>query len=751
MATIDKLDIKKCTGCALCEAVCPKDAIAMHENEEGFLVPNIDMEKCIECGICADKCPQFLNNHTFNDNIACFAIQCKDNIRNFGSSGGVFKAIADYTLKLNGLVCGAAFDKSQLNLRHVIVEDKEECGNLFKSKYLQSDTTGIYKKIKLALEKGRLTVFSGCPCQIDALKIYLDKEYNNLITVDLLCHGVPSPLAYKIFISELNSQNREIKKVDFRDKKGGWGTLLSIDFGDEIKYEAYNSSYFRAFLSGLNMRECCFQCPYANKSRVGDITLGDFWGIQDFDKSLNDNKGTSLVMCNSSKGYDLINNLKSVMKICQPISLSNVLEISKNTNWALSKPSPKNDMRKCFFYHLKRDGFYKAVRYAEKAIIDVGILGWWIQTDKTNYGSTLTDYALGRYLSSLGLSIAYVSPPNFDRADAGYFNKRYNYRMTMKYSYDDMKENNRYIDTFIVGSDVLWYYDAFIQNGFMFMLDFVDDEKKKIAYATSFGNTIKFFPKEEMPRAKYLLNRFDSISLREIEGVDIIKKHFNIDAQQVLDPVFLCDISDWKLLADNASSKTKERFVFAYLMDPDINKANQLKNIAKKMKCKLVTIADRQDGYQEKIEILSDCGIITNADLETYIYHLMNAEFIITDSFHGLCFSLIFRKPFYALINKVRGASRFMTLSSLFDIRDKLIDDISEIENMSKDELLQIDYDIIAPKIDYHIEKSKSWLKNALASPKKEIVQSEIDSLSNDVYLLKKQVEQLLKMKDLIK
>jgi hypothetical protein len=201
------------------------------------------------------------------------------------------------------------------------------------------------------------------------------------------------------------------------------------------------------------------------------------------------------------------------------------------------------------------DSFTRSLSYAQQARMDVGILGWWIETPYSNYGSTLTDYALYRYLTDKGLSVAMVSPPGFDRAYAGVFNKKYRYRMTANYSKADMKENNKYIDSFVVASDVLWYYDAFIRQGFNFLLDFVDDSKRKISYSTSFGNTVKFFPDSEMPYAKYLMQRFDHVSVREVDGVKICKERFEVDATQVLDPVFICDMKNWEEIEKNATRK----------------------------------------------------------------------------------------------------------------------------------------------------------------------------------------------------
>lgn len=740
MNNVNMLQKSFCTGCGLCESVCPVHAIKMAENGEGFVFP-IVTDKCIHCGLCAKKCPIISQSYCFNEQAEqCFAMQASDDVREKSSSGGVFFEIANDTIKKGGVVCAAAFNKEQDVLQHVIVDKKEDIDKLLKSKYVKSSTRFVFEKVKAEVDKGKTAVFCGCPCQVAAMKQFLGSENEKLVTIDLLCHGAPSPLAYKHFLAEKNSQHKQIKKVDFRDKRKGWGTNLTIEYEDNTSVEEeYNGTYFRAFLSGLNMMESCYSCPWSAKRRTGDITLGDFWGVEKYNPAWNDKKGTSLVLCNTKKGSDCIEKIKRKLKLAEELSFHDMFETSKEINWALHTPTPKNSMRKCFFRHLKKDGFYKATRYAERAIMDVGIVGWWVQNNRSNYGSTLTDYALGKYLESLGHSVAFISPPNFDRQYAGDFNKRYNYRMTAKYSYDDMKENNKYIDSFVVASDVLWFYDAMIQTGYTHMLDFVDDNKKKIAYSASFGKIDKFIPKEEQPRVKYLLSRFDFISMREEQGVEILRDKFNIPSVRMLDPVFLCDIGEWDKIIANATTKPEGDFVFAYLMDPTPQKAADIKEFAKRCGCKVAAIPDRQDNYEEKKKILKDCGLIDNATLEDYLYAFKNAKYVITDSFHGMCFSIIFRKSFYALVNRARGASRFESLATLFGLSNRLIESTAEIRNLSR-ENSELNYLTVEKYIEEEIEKSKEWLNSALSDPKKDIAIDRCTLLENEFYLLKKRI-----------
>ena len=716
-----------CTGCGLCFDLCPMGAITMKADDEGFFFPEID-DKCTQCGLCAKKCPQISYKAPENDKAECYAAQCKESLRSSGSSGGVFAALAENIIQKKGAVCGAAFDDSFRNLSLISVTDKGSLKKLYKSKYVQSDAGNIYSETKARLERGETVLFSGCPCQIEALNSFLGKEYKNLITVDILCHGVPSPLAYEKFLEEVsNGGNKQIVSVDFRDKKYGWGTLLSVAFSDKTThYDYYNGNYFRAFLDGLSMRESCFHCKYSQFARVGDITLGDFWGVKNYKTSFDDGKGTSLIICNTPKGKQMLEEIKQQFAVLERVPNKTVVEISEKANAALVRPTYKPPMRKCFFYHLKKgDGFSKSLRYAETSLLDVGILGWWNETPRSNYGSTLTNFALYRYVLSLGLSVAMVSPPNFDRKYAGEFNKKYRYRMTAKYAPQEISENNKYIDTFIVASDVLWYYTAFIKTGYFFMLDFVNDDKRKISYATSFGNAKSFFPKEEILKVHTLLNRFDGISVREYEGVEICKNRLGVSATQVLDPVFICDKINYDELANNAQRKTRGKFLFAYMLDPTSEKAKHLGKIAKKLCLQLVTITDKQFNAEEKVEVLKKYGILEHASIEDLVYHIKNAEFVITDSYHGMCFSLIYRKTFLALVNRARGASRFETLAEDFKIGERMLENLQEA--LDKPYLLQaMDYSGISSRIEEETERSKQWLNYVLFSKRKNIGRSNL-------------------------
>ena len=729
METIEKLDKNLCTGCGACYNICPVNAILMEKNKEGFLEPVIDKSKCIKCGLCFKVCPQ-LNNIELNETRSVFAIKGENIIRENSSSGGVFGTIAKWALSQNGYVFGAAFTKDFSKVIHVKCSNENSLKEILKSKYLQSEINKIYQDVKNTLENTSApVVFSGCPCQVAALKKYLNKNYKNLLTIDILCHGVVSPSAYQKFIKDFfGDVDSTIVNVDFRSKKLGWSTknlLVQAEDGT-TRISKGNEDYFKAFLWGYSQRKVCFSCKYASKERVGDITLGDFWGIDNILPEINDKKGISLVLCNTDLGLKAIKQIQSKFSKIVELDYEKMFNAVKDINWALYKPGIMPENRDVFFYRLSRgDSFSQALKYASYPKYDVGIFGWWFEDNWTNYGSTLTYYALMEYVSSLGLSVCMITSPFHKKENASNFIKKHGYVMSNTYKFEDFKKHNENIDTFLIGSDQLWFYDCYKSWGHSLFLDFVDEDKKKISYSTSFGHKDPKIPDSEIPILKKFLNRFDAVSSRENDGVEILNNKFNIDSVQVLDPVFICDYKNWESIAFDAERKTTGDFIFAYILDPNEEKNSALGYLSKKLNMPVVSITDKQYKNNEKVEILRNYGVLEKATIEELIYHLMNAKYVLTDSYHGLCFSLIFKKNFATIINPKRGTSRFETLATLFDIGDRLITNpnfVKKNENLLK----RPEYNVIEPKILKEIERSKAWLKNQLFNKHKNIIQKTI-------------------------
>lgn len=278
-------DTSKCCGCNLCSAVCAHNAISMELDRYGYLYPQIDQEKCVNCGLCEMKCP-LQNIATVNSSVAAYAASYNnvESIKN-SSSGGIFFALAEHFIEQGGVVCGTAVTE-KFNVEVVAIESKDELYRLQGSKYVQSSMGGIYKTIKQYLSNGKKVLFCGTPCQVAAVKKYIGVN-ENLLLVDIVCHGTPNNQFFKDYIkTEDGKKEIEIKEFKFRDKKYGQdvkGSMLFSQNGIEKDKCVYNyeSSYYSLFLKGITFRDSCYKCPYAQNERVGDITICDFWGIDE--------------------------------------------------------------------------------------------------------------------------------------------------------------------------------------------------------------------------------------------------------------------------------------------------------------------------------------------------------------------------------------------------------------------------------------------------------------------------------------
>lgn len=292
----------KCTGCTACTSSCPKQAISMQINSEGFKYPIIDKEKCINCGLCKKKCPVLNTKENSSINKAYIGYAKEDNIINNSSSGGIFSLIANYILENNGIIIGAAFNKDN-KLKHIAITKKEELYELKGSKYLQSDLDSIFTYIKEKINDNKI-LFAGTPCQIAGLKAFLNKDYDNLVCIDLVCYGVPSPKLFDKYIKELESQNKsKVLQYVFRNKSTGWDTYSNtIKFEDkEITELASENNYIKLFLSHSPLRESCYNCNFKLGNKYSDITLGDFWGVQNCYPEMYNKKGVSAIIINTKK------------------------------------------------------------------------------------------------------------------------------------------------------------------------------------------------------------------------------------------------------------------------------------------------------------------------------------------------------------------------------------------------------------------------------------------------------------------
>lgn len=309
-----KIDFEHCTGCGACVQACPKKCIQNKENNEGFVFPDINSNECIKCNLCEKVCP--ISNTISKDTItSVYAVNDKnDDACLSATSGGFFGILAEYVLSNGGVIYGCAMCGH--DVEHKRASNHKELQLLKGSKYVQSNTKDTFIKAKNDLKSGRLVLYSGTPCQIAGLITFLGREYDNLITADVICHGVPSQAYFRKYIQGLEKHsNGTISDFSFRSKNNrGWSlageyTLKSSIKENKKKLYYFESYYYFYFLEGSIYRDSCYQCKYANIDRVSDFTLGDFWGVEGLHVEFDTEKGCSLVITNTTKAKDIFTQL----------------------------------------------------------------------------------------------------------------------------------------------------------------------------------------------------------------------------------------------------------------------------------------------------------------------------------------------------------------------------------------------------------------------------------------------------------
>lgn len=387
------VDPSHCCGCSACVQRCPKQCISLREDAEGFLYPEVDASLCVDCGLCEQVCPE-LHPDAERQPLQTFAAVNPDaEVRRTSSSGGVFTALAEVVIDAGGVVFGAAFDE-HWEVRHRYAETREELAAFRGSKYVQSVIGDTFLQAERFLKSGRQVLFSGTPCQIAGLRRFLRRDYDHLLCVDFVCHGVPSPGVFRAYLAEemtkIARQGEKkysfafstipsipkadalaarlgcrIEDIRFRDKTNGWKKFsfaLSLSkasaAGEKIQFCALNgfteNAFMQAFLRDLILRPSCYACPAKCFRSGSDLTLGDYWGVEHEAPHLDDDGGTSLVFANSGRGQQFLSSLPFLLHP-QPFGRVH----AHNPSITVSVSHPVN--RKFFFMMLSRSGFFRAL------------------------------------------------------------------------------------------------------------------------------------------------------------------------------------------------------------------------------------------------------------------------------------------------------------------------------------------------------------------------------------------------------
>lgn len=357
---LNTLNRNECCGCTACCLICHPKAIKMEADAEGFWYPIKDMSLCTNCGLCEKVCPVETPLYDNNSNPDVYACYLNDvPLRKLSTSGGAFYSIAKYVISKGGIVYGAALSNN-LSVIHQSAESLDELASLRGSKYVQSNLLSVYAEIRKVLKEGRLVYFTGTPCQVAGLKSFLIKPYAKLITSDLVCHGVPSQKMFDFHLKWLSRSGMKVKDYKFRNTSTG-GVCETVVYIDSKGYERVQESptyelspFLYSFMYAYNYRYICYNCPFAKIPRQGDITLGDFWGVNNFFSDVDASKGCSLVLVNSVNGFNIWNLIKQDFFYKK----SNLSQASAY-NGNLLHSTPMNPMRDGIYDRIENEGYEK--------------------------------------------------------------------------------------------------------------------------------------------------------------------------------------------------------------------------------------------------------------------------------------------------------------------------------------------------------------------------------------------------------
>lgn len=728
MNNISLVPTELCTGCHACYSICTTNSIQMVYDNEGFLFPKIDTSICTNCGACVKVCPIINNRFQNIENPVSIAATANDsNVKINSSSGGIFPLLATKILYQGGIVVGAAFDKN-FSVVHTIVDTERDLRKLYGSKYVQSSIGDVFKSIKKMLREGRSVLFSGTPCQAAGLKNFLGKEYANLFIIDVICAGVPSPMVFSKYISEVlrltGYKYEDIKSISFRNKDISWesfSVVIKSHNGYIYNAEHNEDAFFRAFENNLCLRRSCHFCRFNAIPRQADITLGDLWGVQNIDIDCYDRYGTSIVLLNNKKGKKLYNSISKSLKVNKSVQLDKCVQY----NPRIISSANMHQNRDSFIYDAQNTNanittlIQKKLHTIEYSDKNVAILNFNYNDD--NYGAVLLGYALTKFLQNYGFCPRhiYCNPydginkikKNFINSNIISFNENYVPRTFPCETYEDLRSLNDTFEAFITGGDQVWRLWGGCNTSTIidvYFLGFVKPTKKIIAFSPSFGKMLWDGNSKDVAHATRLLKRFSAISVREKCTLPILENLFGVSGVHVLDPVFLLTRDEWSGLSHKSLLNYEKKYCTYYILTKNTLEKNR----------KLIEHFAKREGI-EAIDAYHEIGLYFGEETERYrspvdwLNLIEHAEYVITDSFHGLMFSILFRKKFVFLERSEGGNARIDDASSVFSIKNFRFSSFDEkaihcLKNVS------IEYEYIDEVITKLRSVSKKYLLDSL-------------------------------------
>ncbi len=688
MNNITSVDKSICTGCGACMNKCPLGAIETRPNEKGFFAPFVNEKECIHCGLCYKTCPA-INAKGAKNEAKAYSAVCDQGGHNILSS------LAEDIISNKGVVIGPGFTDDYMWVIHEQINSFDKIDDITKAISVHSDTRKTYFEAKTRLDNGDEVLYFGLPCQIDGLYSFLGKDYSGLYTVDFDCSGHSSVKAYQSFIKEISHGN-EIARVELGDDSE---IATAVYFKDKSQKKIpYSDSKWAEGENGIIKGDCCYNCKYLDNKRIADITIG-----KTVDDKSSETGKARIILISTKKGERLVERANNL----------SINEISIEAA-ELTRSLQKKSDREYFFSHIDEKGYHNALWYGKGMRFDTGIVGWWFAS---NYGSSLTYYALAKILEGSGRKPIFIHVPKLDgtswdkdaQQTIDFIGKRF--RIAKYRDMMHIHEVNNFCDSFMLGSDQMWTPLATQLVGYTFFLDFADLDKKKIAFSTSFGQD-KFIADEKVCQtASDYLKRFDAISVREYTGVDICKETFGIEAEQIIDPVFLCTKRDYDELIKDVSIQLPKKYLLSYILDPTEEKEKAVEAIAEKEDLEVLSVFSMRD-YEKNAAKWSVGKNVPKPSTEEFLYYVKNCSYMVTDSHHGACMGIIYERPYVAITNASRGVTRFETVAKALGLENRVLYSPNDaIENSQIHN--PIDYESVNERIKREANRAKRWLDNA--------------------------------------
>jgi ferredoxin len=677
-------------------------------NTDGFFYPEIDQKKCVQCGKCISICP-VLND--FDYSLPGISKVYAGKNKNYpilerSSSGGIFFLLAERVILDGGIVFGAEF-ASDFSVMHSLASTIDEVKNFCGSKYSESDVGYTYKKCKELLKKGIKVLYSGTPCQIAGLLSYLDKQYVNLITVDFICHGIPSPVLWNKYIQYRQKVDcsDNISSINFRSKKFSWENYsLDFKYNNHNEYIAsnYHDVYLNFFLDNKCLRESCYNCKFRKVHRKSDFTLADFWGIDtvcrpnEFDSQ----SGVSLIFANSLKAESIINEIPKSLCLLKKLSEKEITMAIK-INSSLIKSPRRPIMRNKLSSIINKNNLFDS-EYGK--VNTVGIINH--SFSNNNYGALLVAFAMEHLVENCGFKplTIYLKLDGIGTEPFNSFRNTY-LHTTKPLSIAHLKKLNKFCDTFISGSDQVWRDWWNNENIFrQFFLDFTDYSKNNIAYAASFGLDRFECNEKEMSGVRNLLSSYSAISVREFSGQDILKKNFHLYSEFVLDPTLMIDKEFYEEIIKNSTLTLPNNYWTIMFFKGEssdlIDNYNLIEHLASENRSNVMRI------YDDNLNLRSH---------EDWLKIIKYSNFNIIDSYHGLLFSIIFHIPFLCIANTEGGNERVNTILKICGLEKRFIINTYLDEYTINQQLAEkIDWQDVEQRLDKYRVSSKEFIQFSL-------------------------------------